>query len=248
MITLSKFFKLKVLHMFVKIEGVISPLFLSFFLTAFFFNTCPLEGHFLKNQFMEDHQRYTSQRYNVYSSEKHNFIWFRVFKVASFTIKGILTKNVSDLSHTRPINLSTRFKNHFKFAFVRNPWDRVVSCYFNKVLTEKAPDFKECFGKDFDFFVDFIKKLDVRRTNSHLKLQTKLIPVNQCDFIGKLDNFTDDFKYVCDVIGIKCDEIPHKHKTDHVHYSTYYTPRTRKIIAEKYKEDIEAFGFTFETE
>lgn len=194
------------------------------------------------------HQRRTIQRYNIYTSEKHNFVWFRVFKVASFTIKSVLVKNISDLEHTRPKILPNKFKRHFRFAFVRNPWDRVVSCYFNKVVTKKAPDFKQCFGKDFDYFVDFIDTLDVATTNSHLKLQTRLIPVEECDFIGKLDNFANDFKYICDVIGIGCEKIPHKHKTDHVHYSTYYTPRTQKIIAKKYQEDIETFGFTFESE
>lgn len=235
--------------MFIKINKLTSILFALFFLMTPIFNAYSLENNAPLEGFPTvGMQRYTAQRYNVYSSDEKNFVWFRVFKVASFTIKSILVKQVPDLDHSRPPTLPRYLKKHFKFAFVRNPWDRVVSCYFNKVLTKKAPDFKECFGKGFDYFVDFIDKLDVSRANSHLKLQTRLIPVKECDFIGKLENFTHDFQYVCDMIGIQCDIIPHKHKTDHVHYSTYYTFRTKKIIAKKYKEDIEAFGFTFEKE
>lgn len=229
--------------MSVKFEKMISPLLMFFFLATFFFNGYPLEGHQ-----MEDHQRYTADRYNVYSSDEKKFVWIRVFKVASSTLFHYLKKDVSDLVQSRPKRLPNKFNHYYKFSFVRNPWDRVVSCYFNKVVTKKAPDFKECFDKDFDFFVDFINHLDVARTNSHLKLQTKLIPVDQLDFIGKMDNFAHDLNYVCDVIGINCGEIPHKHKTEHAHYSFYYTPRTKEIIAKKYQEDIETFGFTFETE
>lgn len=215
-------------------------IFLSFclFLTPLFFPV----------YFLEAQQRYTRQRYNIYSSDEKNFVWFRVYKAASSTTKEILVKNAPDLVQSRPGTLPKKFNNHFKFAFVRNTWDRVVSCYFDKVVVQRIPEFKECFDKDFDFFVDYIDRLDVSRANSHLKLQTKLIPVHQLNFIGKLDTYSRDLAYVSSIIGLEYEEIPHKLRTDHRHYSTYYTPRTREIIAKKYKEDIDAFGFTFETE
>lgn len=217
-----------------KVGKMISTVYALFFLINVFFSASPLEGGL--------------QRYNVYSSDEKNFVWVRVFKVASGSTKHVLASQVSDLTQSRPKFLPKEFKDHFKFTFVRNTWDRLASCYFHKVVTKKATDFEICFGKDFDFFIDYINTLDVTRTNPHIKLQTRLVPVDELDFIGKLDNFAHDLKYVCDVIGIKCDEIPHKHKTDHAHYSTYYTPRTRQIVAKKYKEEIDAFGFTFETE
>jgi hypothetical protein len=222
--------------MFSKIEKVIYLPFVFLFFYTFLLNPSLVEGN----------EKY--QRYNMYSSDEKQFVWFRVFKVASTSTLEVLEAEVSDLAHTRPENFPKKFKNYFKFSFVRNPWDRVVSCYFNKVVTKKIRDFKECFDKDFDFFVDYINRIDVETANPHIKLQTTLIPVNKMDFIGKMDNFDNDFKFVCDVIGIKCDEIPHWYKTDHVHYSAYYTPRTMRIIAKKYKEDIETFGFTFEKE
>lgn len=87
----------------------------------------------------------------------------------------------------------------------------------------------------------------MKKANPHIKLQIRLIPVKQCHFIGKLDSFAEDLKYVCDIIGIEVGELKNKHQTNHAHYSTYYTPRTKQIIADLYKEDIETFGFTFET-
>ncbi len=193
-------------------------------------------------------QRHNPEKYNVYSSDTKQFVWIRVFKVASGSIRDVLRGDVSDMTQSHPKRLPEKYDNYFKFSFVRNPWDRILSCYFHKILTKKAQDFRKCFDKDFEFFVDYISRLDVANANPHIKLQTRLIPVEECDFIGKMENFSEDFKYVCDVIGVKYNVVPHKHKTDHAHYSTYYTPRTRQIIAEKYKEDIKAFGFTFETE
>jgi mRNA-degrading endonuclease YafQ of YafQ-DinJ toxin-antitoxin module len=187
------------------------------------------------------------QWYNVHSSDEKQFVWFRVFKVASGTIRSVLRKGTPDLTQSRPEIVPKKFKNYFKFAFVRNPWDRLLSCYFHKIVTKKSQEFKECFDKDFEYFVDYISKLDMKTANPHIRLQTRLIPVDQCDFIGKLDNLVNDLQHICDVLGIEMAELRHKHKTEHAHYSTYYTPRTRKIVAEKYKEDIETFGFEFET-
>ncbi|MFI0434185.1 MAG: sulfotransferase family 2 domain-containing protein [Parachlamydiaceae bacterium] len=204
------------------------------------------ENHFLKQKQLYS-PRQNENTYNMYSSHKHRFLWLRVFKVASSSTRVFLKKNVEDLTQSRPTRLPKKFKDYFKFAFVRNPWDRVVSCYFHKVVTKEIPLFKECFDKDFDFFVDFINKTDLRTANAHIRLQTKLIPKG-LDFIGKLDTFDQDFQHVCDVIGIEYHGLTHEHQTQHAHYSSYYTPRTRRIIAKKYEADIKAFGFKFETE
>ncbi len=224
--------------MSVKLDKRFSSVMAIFFLLPFLFNFFYLEGL----------QNITPPKYIIFSSKEKKFVWFRVFKVASGTIKGILKNEVLDLKESRPERVSKKFNHYFKFSFVRNPWDRVVSCYFYNVVTKKAKHFKKCFDKDFEFFVDFINELDLDQSTTHLKLQSRLIPVDELDFIGRVDNFANDFKHVCDILGIKVDEFPHKHQTQHAHYSTYYSPRTRKIIARKYKEDIKAFGFKFETE
>jgi hypothetical protein len=142
-----------------------------------------------------------------------------------------------------------KYSNYFKFGFVRNPWARIVSCYFNKVVSKekRMSGFKECFGKDFDYFVDFINRTDLSTANRHIKLQTKLLPLTHIDFIGRLENFDKDMGHIGKVLGLRIVKVSKQNKTKHLHYSQYYTERTKRIIAEKYKEDIEAFGYTFET-
>jgi hypothetical protein len=192
------------------------------------------------------HRRYRT--YDIYYSHEKKFIWFCVYKVASLTILNILKEQVPDLQRTRKKVVPERMKDYFKFAFVRNPWDRIVSCYFNKVTEGRLRDFKACKGKDFDCFVDLITDIDLRVANPHIKLQTCLIPIQECDFIGKLENFSTDLQYISSVIGIKIDNLPHYHKTERAHYSTYYTPKTRRIIEKKYRKDIQTFGYEFETQ
>lgn len=80
----------------------------------------------------------------------------------------------------------------------------------------------------------------------HIRLQVKLFPVDQVDFIGRFETFEEDLRTIMTKLGIQDKEIPHRNASQHEHYSKYYTPRTRDIIARKYKQDIEAFGYQFE--
>lgn len=190
----------------------------------------------------------SSQLYNITASDEYKFVWFRVAKVGTRSILRIFRDNQVPFSidgYKLTFN-PEKHKDYFKFAFVRNPWDRVVSCYYNKVVTKGHAAFSECFDKDFEYFVKYIGKQNLSTADPHIRLQTRLIPMDEVDFIGRLENFTEDLQYVLSVLGLQCTEIPQANRTDHVHYSTYYNEKTQQIIAKKYRDDIEAFGYQFE--
>ena len=141
-------------------------------------------------------------------------------------------------------------ENYFKFAFVRNPWDRFASCYFYLKAggMNEAYDVRDrkIFLDQHDSFEDFILNTNFNRlfAQQHFKPQSYYLD-KEIDFIGRFENLQEDFNIVCDKIGVPQQHIPHKNKSDHKHYTEYYTNRTRGIVEEKYKKDIEYFGYKF---
>lgn len=202
-------------------------------IVVFFFHTASLEAKV--------------QCYNFTASE--GFVWFRIAKVGTTSIYEILRKNQVPFS-VNAFNVPyepMKYNNVFKFVFVRNPWDRIVSCYCNKIVKKCWAPFAECYDKDFDYFIDFINRQDLAKADRHIKLQTKMFPYFHVNFIGRFETFEKDLRYVLKAIGLKDVNIPKANPSRHKHYSQYYTARTKKIIARKYEADIEAFGYRFET-
>lgn len=139
-----------------------------------------------------------------------------------------------------------RFDEYFKFGFVRNPWDRTVSLYMRKEGI--------CLSKliSFDQFVDWI----------HYSSDTSIHPskhINQLDwltdkngkvlvdFIGRFERLEQDWEFVCQKLGLAPLPLPYLNSSgpDKRHYTDFYTPRTREIIANKFARDIEFFGYEF---
>ena len=142
------------------------------------------------------------------------------------------------------------WKNYFKFAFVRNPWDLLVSLYFHYVrINCMHLTFEEFLGQTLaikDPFSRGDNKYDL-----HYNSLTNMDWVadengNQLvDFIGRFENLQEDFNTICDKIGIPRQELPHKNKTNHKHYTEYYDDETRDLVEEKYAKDLEYFGYKF---
>jgi chondroitin 4-sulfotransferase 11 len=123
------------------------------------------------------------------------------------------------------------FSTHFSFAFVRNPWDRVVSL--------------SAFTKDGR--VDKAALLSI--THGFPRYWGSQIGYIQSggrsvDFIGHFERIEHDFQYICQRIGIEA-TLPHLNRSNHTDYHDYYDDETRELVATKYARDIEAFGYKF---
>ncbi len=203
--------------------------------------------------YLAELQAFPAPNYNFTISEgdteqkQTKFVWFRVAKVGTRSILALL-----DEAHIKTTHVSgkkydaQKYKNYYKFAFVRNPWDRIVSCYFNKIVPCCHPPFKECYGKDFNYFINFIARQDLNKADIHIRLQTKLFPVKELDYLGKLENFSDDLNRIFKKLGLASIDIPHYNSSVHAHYSCYYNDYTQRIIATKYKKDIKALRYKFQ--
>ena len=139
------------------------------------------------------------------------------------------------------------FKSFFKFAVVRNPWDKLVSeyAYISNTSREKYIIKRlglSTAGVSFSEFAEAVCKSNF--VNTHLFTQSLMVG-DSLDFIGKFENLQEDFNIVCDKIGIPRQELTHINKSQHKHYTEYYDDETREIVAEKYSKDIECFGYEF---
>ena len=139
-------------------------------------------------------------------------------------------------------NNHSEFNDYFKFAFVRNPWDRVVSWYnFSMYLSnvKNVETDRNITGKDF---LSFIHEFENIWAN---KQQNQCNFTECCDFIGRFENLQDDFNTICDKIKIPQQQLPHFNKTKHKSYTEYYDDETKSIVAEIFSKDIEYFGYKF---
>jgi len=193
--------------------------------------------------------------YELTASDHYQFLWVRLAKNGSRSTVAILKEHMGDhLDHDPKGNKwskydDEKFGDYFKAVFVRNPWDRVVSAYFNKVVDRKGPYLKECIGMSFDEFIDWLDQQDLAHADIHVQPQVNSLPNGiELDFIGRMESYSEDIETLLGHFGIDPGQIPHRNSSRHTHYSHYYTEQTKEIVRRLYAEDIAAFGYEFEYE
>ena len=193
----------------------------------------------------------SSQRYQITINHEKQFIWFRVPKVCSRSIYWHL-KGHTTLDCDHPYNIfypPEIYRHYFKFAFVRNPWDRFISCWNNKVIHSNLYQFDPSTHKKMqrlENFLDYVSTLDIENCDGHLRLQCKLIDLNHIDFIGRFENFYGDYQNVCQRLDIPIEDLGHRLKSDRKGYRSYFNDGLAEKVAAIYRKDIQIFSYQFE--
>ena len=167
--------------------------------------------------------------------------------------------------------LGVRFNKAFKFAFVRNPWDRFVSWYALMVRARVAIELRCETGK-----ADTIAALSIDPASKHwigfdaflenwcamavqidgvqrrqLSQWAQLVDANGLmlvDEIGRFENYTTDATRLLANAHIEVGSLPKINASMHRHYSVYYSAFARELIEHAFPEDIVHFGYQFESE
>lgn len=138
----------------------------------------------------------------------------------------------------------TFYDDSFKFCFVRNPFDRLVSLYFYRKRPKSIIE-KMTF-KEFCFFVKQ-SSLGVGAYNykgiSQATPQIKW--AKNVDFVGKFENLQEDFDFICGKLNIPKQKLPVKNTTKHKHYKEYYDAELIQLVSEIYEEDLLTFNYGF---
>lgn len=134
------------------------------------------------------------------------------------------------------------YERFFKFAFVRNPWDLLVSYYHWIVQSPSHGRQRRIRRMAFPDYVDYeIGRGKLLQKDFVCDRHGNLI----VDFVGRFENLHADFQQVCDRIGYTTN-LPHYKKTAHDDYRSYYTDALARRVGEYFRPDIEYFGYTFD--
>lgn len=138
-----------------------------------------------------------------------------------------------------------KFSKYFKFGFVRNPWDRVVSLYERKEALELRT---RMTFEQFVHWIQYSSATCVHSSPHRYQLDWFVDPNGEvlADFIGRFETLEKDWAFVAEKLGVDS-KLPHVRANPRArHYTDYYTPSTRDIIHEKFHVDIETFSYAFE--
>lgn len=161
----------------------------------------------------------------------------------------------SSLSHYKQRLDKETYCDLFKFATIRNPWDMMISHYFSfhsGVKQWNRKNFTELVNKvkplryyitERNIFSDLLDKIITKKTLSKKKLDADI------DFIIKFENLDDDFKLVCEKIGIAYKLLPKRNISidKRQHYSCYYDEELKEMVRSKFIEEIDFGCYEFES-
>ena len=167
---------------------------------------------------------------------------------------GLMRKKMHTEFAKSPCNPEVReeIKNYFKFAFVKNPWHRMVSACLqlrrwidNKIVKD---DFKglhllklyDLMNKDYSFenFVHFVKNVERNHTeyvNQHWRSQVGILQMDafpSCkttyDFIGKLETADEDWDYIVKKLNLRTKKLKQMNSTKNLKTAVHVKDNLQK--------------------
>jgi hypothetical protein len=139
----------------------------------------------------------------------------------------------------------------FKFAFVRNPFDRTVSLFHYLKTTRHLHE-----NTSFRTFCYLIRDRAFRSVGlfNHLGLsqcspQSDWLVDSQgklfVEFIGRFETMQEDYERLMRRLGLPAASLTHLNKTKRERYIDYYDDECREIVATCYRDDLERFDYQF---
>jgi|SRR6056300_696195 len=139
---------------------------------------------------------------------------------------------------------------NFVFSFVRNPWDRMVSIFFN--IAQTNPQL--LYAHNARTFEDFVNETTQNRVGAlhdfchsqSSQLKNKFGEMKMVDYIGRYESLVRDYNTVCKTISIEhIKKIPKLSKSNHFYYDNYYNEDLKNKVGKFFEDDVDEFKYSF---
>lgn len=141
-----------------------------------------------------------------------------------------------------------QWDEYYKFAVVRNPWDRLISeFHWRQTRPAHRP------STNLDEFITYCEKRMNSKSSrdiywAHAQLQSDFVTGRKgkllVDKLYRFENMPDTYIDLARKLNLPLRN--EKHNTsDHKHYREYYNTKQRDRVAKLYRKDIEGFGYEF---
>lgn len=149
------------------------------------------------------------------------------------------------------------FDGCFVFAFVRNPFARLISCLrmFRdyKVRTTEEQRFRELLT--LDTLMDVIEddRISIHGDDYMAKLRLHAVPmthpsfcIDRAEYIGRFENFEQDYREVAQQLGVRVGSVPHERKSAPMDYRPWFSNEQRRRAERLLAADLDRFGYRFD--
>jgi hypothetical protein len=152
------------------------------------------------------------------------------------------------------LNDDALFSQYFKFAIVRNPWDRLVStCAWADQKWAKGQhltpaQFDQAVRQIYALFLAAKSWSHPSLASPHIKPQFLYILNDELrplvDYVARYETLAADWQHICARLGVDA-ALPIRMKSHHRPYQDYYSDETRAMVAKMYAQDARSFGYEF---
>ena len=206
-------------------------------------------------------------------SLKHNFLFIHIPKTGGNSIQKILEQFSEDkivklygfqdgekrfsiknpvfpyhkhstLREYKKLLPNEKYTPLLKFTVVRNPWERMVSLYFSPHAGRTKFNLKVFEtviqkAQTLEHFVDsrsWVEKI----------MGKNILKSSEINRFIRFENLEQEFKVLCSELGLGNLPLAKLNASNKKDYQEYYTHHLKKIVANKFKNEIEFFKYRFE--
>ena len=138
--------------------------------------------------------------------------------------------------------------SYFKFAFVRNPFERFVSAYLFLFRNSQVAEQRE--PKQITEGMKAALNRPKFRQRVLIVPQSELLIDNNGDLVldrlGRHERLQADFDEIAQRLGLPPTTLARRNATRHAHYFHYYDDELKEMVAALYGQDLARFHYQFD--